>query len=100
MPSIFNARLSEFGMYYQVSNVILTEAKYILPQAKYIALPNEVALRLKNELNQGNIITVKKELVDNPNRSPDISIEEFEIKKPDTLFQLKSQAKSRVNQRI
>lgn len=99
MPSIFDAQLAEFGTKYQVTNVILQEAKYVLPNAKYVALPNEVALKLKNELNQGNIVTIEKKLVDSP-ESPDIPFDDFEIKKPDTLSQLKQVAKNKVTQRV
>lgn len=99
MPAIFNAQLSEYGTYYQVSNVFLTEVKYILPTAKYIDLPNQVALMLKNSLNQGKLITIKKEYVDK-RKNPDIPLEHFEIKEPETLAQKKSELKSKVNQRI
>ena len=99
MPAIFNAQLSEYGSFYQVSNVFLTEVKYILPNAKYVDLPNEVALTLKNELNQGKLITIKKSYVDD-RKSPDIPLEHFEITQPKTLDQKKSQLKSKVNQRI
>ena len=99
MPAIFNAQLSVYGTYYQVTNVFLTEVKYILPNAKYVDLPNEVALVLKNELNQGKLITIKKSDVDE-RKSPDIPLEHFEIKKPETLDQKKSELKSKVNQRI
>jgi hypothetical protein len=73
--------------------------KYILPNAKYVDLPNEVALTLKNELNQGKLITIKKPYVDD-RKSPDIPLEHFEITQPKTLDQKKSQLKSKVNQRI
>ena len=63
MSSIFNAQLSELSNVYQVTNIILSEAKYILPNAKFIALPNEVALKLKNELNQGKYVSIKKEFI-------------------------------------
>lgn len=99
MPAIFNAQLSEYGNYYQVTNVFLTEIKYILPNARYLDLANQVALALKNELNQGKLITIKKGYVDNP-RSPDIPLEHFKIKQPETLDQRKSQLKSKVNQRV
>jgi hypothetical protein len=99
MPAIFTAQLGELGTVYQVNNVVLTEAKYVLPNAKYVDLPNEVALKLKNELNQGKVITIKKEYVDNRN-SPDIPLENFDIKQAKTLDQLKAKAKSRVSQRV
>jgi hypothetical protein len=99
MPAIFNAQLSEYGSYYRVSNIYLSEVKYILPNAKYVGLPNSVALYLKNELNQGKNIIIKKELVDK-RESPDIPLEDFEITEPSTLEEKKSQVKSRVNQRI
>lgn len=99
MPAIFNAQLGEFGNFYQVNNIILSEAKYVLPNAKYIALPNEVALKLKNELNQGKVITIEKEFADNP-KSNDIPIEHFTIKKAETVDQMKAAAKSKVNQRV
>jgi hypothetical protein len=99
MPAIFSAQLSEYGSFYQVSNVFLNEVKYILPNAKYVDLPNEVALTLKNELNQGKLITIKKPDVDE-RKSPDIPLEHFEIKQPETIEQKKSQLKSKVNQRI
>lgn len=99
MPAIFNAQLSEFGNHYKVVNIILSEAKYILPNAKFIALPNEVALNLKNELNQGKIISVEKEFIDNP-KSKDIPLTNFEIKEADTLDLKKSAAKAKVKQRI
>lgn len=99
MPAIFSAQLSEYGSYYQISNVFLTEVKYILPNAKYMDLPNQVALTLKNELNQGKLITIKKSLVDQ-RVSPDIPLDNFEIKKPETIEQKKSELKSKVNQRI
>ena len=99
MPSIFNAQLSELGTNYLVNNVILTEAKYVLPTAKYVALPNQVALQLKNELNQGKIITISKEKIDNP-KSKDIPFEDFDIQEPQSLEQKKSAARARVHQRI
>ena len=99
MPAIFSAQLSEFGSYYQVSNIFLNEVKYILPTAKYVDLPNQVALILKNELNQGKVITIKKVDVDD-RKIPDIPLENFKIKTPETLDQKKSQLKSKVNQRI
>lgn len=99
MPSVFNAQLSELGLNYLVNNIILTEAKYVLPTAKYIALPNEVALQLKNDLNQGMIITIEKEKIDNP-KSKDIPLSDFDVVKPKTLDQKKSAARSKVHQRI
>ncbi len=99
MPSIFNAQLSEFGKVYRVNNVILTEAKYCLPSAKYVALPNQVALTLKNSLNQGKLISIEKELVDNP-KSKDIPLEDFVVEEPNTLDQKKSAARARVHSRI
>ena len=97
MSSIFNAQLSESSDVYHIINVILTEAKYILPSAKYIALPNEVALELKNHLNQGMSISIKKELVDNP-VSKDIPLDHFEIKKPSSLGAKKSALKAKAHQ--
>jgi hypothetical protein len=99
MPAIFSAQISEYGSYYQVTNVFLEEVKYILPHAKYVALSNHVALALKNQLNQGNQITIEKKLVDEP-QSPDIPLEHFNIKQPETLDEKKSELKSKVNQRI
>ncbi len=99
MPAIFNAQVSELGTVYLVTNVILSEAKYILPNAKYVALPNEVALTLKNQLNQGKIITIQKELVDNP-KSKDIPIDDFVIEEATTLDQMKSAARAKVHQRV
>jgi hypothetical protein len=99
MPAIFNAQLSEVGKVYHVNNVILTEAKYVMPTAKYVALPNAVALVLKNQLNQGKLISIKKEYVDNP-VSKDIPLENFEISEPKDLDMKKSSAKAKVHQRI
>jgi len=99
MPAIFNAQLSEYGNHYQVTNIFLEEVRYILPHARYIPLSNHVALALKNDLNQGNQITIEKQLVDNP-KNPDIPLESFNIKKPETIDEKKSQLKSKVNQRI
>jgi hypothetical protein len=99
MPSVFNAQLSEVGGKYNIVNIIMSEAKYILPNAKYVALPNEVALRLKNELNQGKLIYIRKEFVDNP-VSKDIPFEHFNIELPKELNQKKSAAKARVHQKI
>lgn len=99
MPSVFNAQLSELGEVYVVNNVILTEAKYVLPNAKFIALPNQTALTLKYELNNGKFITIDKDLVDNP-KSKDIPISHFKITKPTDLHMKKSAARSRVHQRI
>jgi len=99
MPSIFNVQLSEIGKVYQVVNVILSEVKYILPSAKFVAIPNDVALTLKYGLNQGSMITIEKELVDNP-KSKDIPLAHFKLTKPDTLEMKKSHAKSKVHQRI
>lgn len=99
MPAIFNAQLSELGENYLVNNVILTEAKYVLPSAKYVALPNEVALKLKNELNNGKVIKILKEKVDNP-KNKDIPLSDFEILEPNTLEQKKSAARAKVHQRI
>ena len=99
MPAIFNAQLSEYGAYYQVNNVFFTEIKYILPNAKYLDIPNLVALILKNKLNEGKLITIKKSYVDD-REHVDIPIEHFEIKTPETLEQKKSELKSKVQQRI
>jgi hypothetical protein len=99
MPAVFNAQLSEVGGKYNIVNIIMSEAKYILPNAKYVALPNEVALRLKNELNQGKLIYIRKEFVDNP-VSKDIPFEHFNIELPKELNQKKSAAKARVHQKI
>lgn len=99
MSSIFNAQLAEYGKYYRVVNVYLQEVQYILPNATYVALPNHVALILKNELNQGKSITIEKNLVDK-RKSPDIPLEHFEIKQPETLEEKKSYLKSKVSQRI
>jgi len=99
MPSIFNAQLSELGTVYRVNNVIFAEAKYILPNAKYVALPNSVALALKNQLNQGKGVSIKKEFIDNP-KTKDIPLENFVIEEPNTLDQKKSATKARVHSRI
>jgi hypothetical protein len=99
MTAIFDAQLTELGTVYLVNNVILSEAKYVLPNAKYVALPNEVALVLKNQLNQGKVISIVKELVDNP-KSKDIPIEDFKIESAKTINQKKSAARARVHQRI
>ena len=99
MAAIFTARLGEFGSFYQVNNVVLTEAKYILPNGKYVDLPTEVAIKLKNELNQGKIITIEKNNVDD-RHSTDIPLEHFKIEEPKTLDQLKAKAKSKVGQRV
>jgi hypothetical protein len=99
MPAIFNAQVSELGTVYQLNNVIFTEAKYVLPNAKYIQLPTEVALTLKNHLNQGKIITIKKELVDE-RQNPDIPIENFIIESAKTIDQKKSAARAQVHQRV
>ena len=99
MPSVFNAQLTELGTNYLVNNIILTEAKYVLPTAKYVDLPNEVALKLKNELNQGKLIYILKEKINNP-KSKDIPLEDFEIREPKTLDQKKSAARAKVHQRI
>jgi hypothetical protein len=97
--SIFNVRLAELGTVYQVNNVILTESKYVMPTAKYIAVPNEVAIALKNQLNDGKLITIKKEFVDNP-KSKDIPLENFKIEEPNDLKMKKSAARARVHKRI
>jgi hypothetical protein len=99
MPAIFNAQITELGNVYQVNNIVFSEAKYILPNAKYIALPNEVALKLKNELNQGKVIAIEKNLADNP-KSKDIPLSDFEITTASTLNQKKSAARAKVHQRV
>lgn len=99
MPSIFNAQLSEYGAFYVVNNIILSEAKYVLPTAKYVALPNQVALVLKQQLNQGMLITIEKDLIDNP-FSRDIPLENFKIETPKELNKMKSAAKAKVHSRI
>jgi hypothetical protein len=99
MPAIFNAQVSELGTVYQLNNVIFAEAKYVLPNAKYIALPTEVALKLKSELNQGRIITIKKELADNP-EIKDIPFDSFKIESANTLDQKKSAVRAKVHQRV
>jgi len=99
MPAIFNAQLSEFGNHYKVVNVVLSEVKYILPNAKFVALPNQVALKIKNELNNGKVVSIDKESIDNP-KSKDIPLSDFEIKEPDTLDLKKSAAKAKVQQKI
>ena len=98
MP-IFNAQLSEFGKVYVVNNIILSEAKYVLPTAKYVNLPNQVALMLKNQLNQGKFISIEKDFVDNP-KSKDIPLENFKIQEPVDLEMKKSAVRGKVHQRI
>jgi len=95
MPSIFNAQLTELGTVYMVNNVIMSEAKYVLPSAKYVDLPNETALKLKNDLNQGKVITI----IDEP-LSKDIPYDHFKVEVAKTLNQKKSTARAKVYQRI
>lgn len=99
MPAIFNAQITELGDVYQVVNIFLTETKYFLPNAIFMDLPNEVALKLKNELNQGKYITIKKELVDSP-KSKDIPLSDFNIEIPKSLDQKKNAIKTKINSRI
>jgi hypothetical protein len=87
------------GSIYQVVNVIFSESKYVLPNAKYVALPNQVALTIKNELNQGKLVLIEKEFIDNP-KSKDIPLKNFKIKTPKTIDQKKSAEKSKVHKRI
>jgi hypothetical protein len=69
--------------------------KQIYPtNAKFIALPNEVALMLKNQLNNGKVVSIDKELVDNP-KSKDIPLDHFKIEEPNTLDLKKSATKSK-----
>lgn len=99
MPAIFNAQVTELGTVYQLNNVIFSEAKYVLPNAKYIALPTEVALKLKNELNNGKIISIEKKIADDP-KIKDIPFDSFKIESASTLNQKKSAARARVHQRV
>lgn len=99
MASIFNVEIAELGNVYIVKNVILSEAKYILPNSKYIDVPNEVALKLKHELNRGMFITIEKELVDNP-KSKDVPIDDFKIEVPNDLEKKKSAIRAKMNQRV
>lgn len=99
MPSIFTAQLSELGRVYQVNNVFLSEAKYILPNAKFIDLPSEVALEIKNALNMGKSVSIEKKFIDSP-VSKDIPIRDFVIEEANTLDQMKSAVKVKVNSRI
>jgi hypothetical protein len=99
MAAIFNAQLSEFGSHYKVTNIVLSEVKYILPNAKFVALPNEVALKLKNELNNGKVISIDKEFIDEP-KSKDIPLDNFKIEEPNTLDLKKSATKARAKQRV
>lgn len=97
--SIFNAQITELGNVYQVVNVFLTETKYFMPNAKFINLPSQVALKLKNELNQGKYITIKKEIVDGSNIK-DIPLNYFKVENPNNLEQKKCAAKVKANSRI
>jgi len=99
MPSIFTAQLSELGEVYQVTNVFLSEAKYVLPNAKFIDLPSDVALKLKNALNMGKSVSIEKKLIDSP-FSKDIPIRHFVIEEPKILEQMKSAVRAKVNSRI
>jgi hypothetical protein len=99
MPAIFDAQLSEFGSYYLVTNIFLTEVKYVVPTGKYQPLPNSVALTLKNELNQGKLIKIEKDLIDNP-KSKDIPLENFTIEEPKELEMKKSAQRAKVNSRF
>jgi adenylate cyclase len=99
MPAIFTAQLAERGSTYQVSNIFFKEVKYIIPDVKYIDLPNEVALKLKNQLNQGKFIIIKKSDVDN-RKSPDIPFEAFKIIKPSSIEKIRALEKSRVSQKL
>lgn len=99
MPSVFTAQLSELGNVYQVTNVFLSEAKYILPNAKFIDLPSDVALEIKNALNMGKSVSIEKKLIDFP-FSKDIPIRHFTVEEAKTLDQMKSTVRAKVHQRI
>lgn len=99
MPAIFTAQLEELGKEYQVTNIYFTEVKYIIPSAKYVDLPNEVALKLKNDLNQGKYITIKKEDID-LRTSPDISYDKFSMVSPRSLDKKKAMVKASANQKL
>lgn len=94
--SIFTAKLSEFGEYFFVKAIFFEEVKFLMPSARYISLKNEVALKLKNELNQGKVIRLDKEKIDRT----DLKLEDFDIIKPDTLDLKKSSLKTRASQRL
>lgn len=94
--SVFSARLAEYGGYYVVQNVIFTEVKYILPSAMYIPLGNEVALQVKNRLNQGKVIRLSKDKVERK----DLTIDDFDIIEADDFQTKKSALKAKANQRL
>jgi hypothetical protein len=100
MSAIFSAQLVERGGYYQVTNVYFKEIKFIIPEAKYVLLANEDALKLKNELNHGKFIKINKEFIDSHNPDSPCSIEQFKIVEPDSLQQKKAVEKARCNQRL
>jgi len=99
MPAIFTAQLAERGKNYQLTNVFFREVQHIIPSAKYVDLPNEVALKLKNLLNQGKYIEITKENVDKRNSS-DIPFENFLVIESTDLSMKKAMEKARVSQKL
>lgn len=96
---MFDAVLSEFGGFYLVKDVLLSDVKYIIPTDKYQALPTDVALKLKTEINAGNVVKIQKEYIDNP-KSKDIPLDNFTIEKPVELEMMKSAQRAKVNSRF
>jgi len=96
---MFDAQLSEFGSYYLVTDIMLSEVKYVIPTEKYQALPTEVALKLKTEINAGNVVKIEKEFIDNP-KSKDIPFDNFTIEEPVELEMKKSAVRAKANSRL
>lgn len=74
--SCFEAKVNLRGKDYMVTNVFMTDIKYVMPNDTFIPLPDEIALRIKNEVAQGKQVTVPKKLID---EKKNLTLDDFEI---------------------
>ena len=95
---MFSISLKEFGSFYFVADVVLSEVRYILP-GKYVKVPTRTALSLKNEIRNGKVIKIEKHLVENP-RSQDIPFDDFIVEEPRELDLKKKAERVKVNSRL
>ena len=93
--SNFEAKLNLRGSNYIVENIFMRDIKFVMPHDTFIPVPDEFALRLKNEVMQGKKVTIPKKVAD---KKKQLIWEDFKITGKSTDLDEKKRAlKARAN---
>jgi hypothetical protein len=91
----FQAKVSKIGKLYYVTNVFMSEIRYIMPNDTFIDVSDEFALRLKNEVAHGKSVSIDAKSVES---GKTLTFEDFTIKKPKMkLEERKREVKAKAN---